>query len=281
VTVFDLRGTADQNRLVTEALALADFPWEWLLPGLAKEGKEKIAVDWKDLSRFGQAAVSARAGAGHDGEHEHDVVTPEGRATPIEREVEGRRAVLGLFYLPPFTRIVLHTGLVTRPKLAHEVFLAEAWHGVDLLYMTNAHRVAVVNAVHEQSLPEGYVVKDGVPLGLDGHACGWFDVGPYEWWVGETVMALLSASFAPTVPNTIKLRHPVTRKAATRVRYALVGPDLFGTKSGKAYHRASCPFIRASWRRHKTTWATPEDAALAGRRACRVCRPPVTSWEPL
>lgn len=269
MSIFVLRGNQQQNALVESALAKCDFPWSRMLPSLRREGKTTINVDWQDLTRFG-----ASQSDGHNHIHDdHGAV-----AHPIQRVVEGRSRVLGLFYLPPHTRIVMDLGLVERSVLGEEVLLDEAGHAVDYHYMTNAHRLSFINSLHRDQLPDDYVVRDGVALGLDGHVCSWFDVGPYAAWVGETVMEGFVRAFAPRVPVSMTLNHPVKHLSATRFRWSLLGVNLFGTKRGRAFHLDSCPFIRASWRLHKTTWVTPEDAVKTGRKPCRVCDPPTHSW---
>jgi methylphosphotriester-DNA--protein-cysteine methyltransferase len=54
--------------------------------------------------------------------------------------------------------------------------------------------------------------------------------------------------------------------------------SLVGTKLGRAYHLSSCRLVRASWLMHKVTWSTPQEAVDAGRRPCRVCKPPQSQW---
>jgi len=191
---------------------LCDFPFDVLAPSLAREGKASIAVDWEDLSAFGFVALED---AEHT--HEHGVHT-------ISRVVDGRSRVLGLFYLPPYTRVVLDNLLESRPALAMEVFLSEGAHAVDYHYMTNAMRVAVWNALHEdnQDLAEGTTVEESGDL---NHGHSWFD-GPagYSTWVGEAFMAAFVKAFAPSIPVTITLAHPTSDEAAHVIRHA-VSPE--------------------------------------------------------
>lgn len=196
--IWNLRGTAAQNALVQRAVDRCDMDYSKLAPSLQREGKTQIAVDWEDLSRY-----AASDGKGHDHVHDGDAV-----AHPIERVVEGRRRVLGLFYLPPYTRIVLDVGLEQHPELAQEVFLAEGAHAVDYHYMTPEHRRLFTNSVHTQQLPEGANTADGAAFNLDGHRCSWFDVGSYADWVGEAFMeGFIEAT--SDVRCTIQLNHPV------------------------------------------------------------------------
>jgi len=209
---FHLSGTPAQQAIARDALAVCDFPFDRLLPSLQREGRSSIRVDWADLSRY---TVSSEK-AGHDHIHEGDAV-----AHPIERDVEGRARVLGLFYLPPYTRIVLDLSLTALPRLAIEVLLAEAAHAVDYHYMTPDMRRAFVNSVHTQQLAPTTPTDDGVPFHLDGHTCSWFDVGDYADWVGEAFMEGFIEAFAPSVPVTIQLNHPVGEEDRRVIRESL------------------------------------------------------------
>jgi hypothetical protein len=186
--------------------------------------------------------------------------------------------VLGLAYYPPTLKVVLDSSLVNDPELAIEVMLAEGAHILDFVYLTNEHRVAIVNILHKDQLPRDYVVRDGVALGLDGHVCSWFDVGPYSAWVGEAFMEGFIEAFT-TTHATISLNHPVSPEQAQAIRRVILGepaplPILFvGTTKGRAYHTAKCPFIRPSWVVTAKGWTSAANAVADGRRPCRVCRP--------
>ncbi len=270
--VWNLQGTEAQQRIAREGLALCDFPFYRLAPELrAEAGRDSIPVEWADLSRYNATPAVAYNGVAVTVPEEHNHIHEDGdTAHPIERVVNGRSRVLGLAWYSG--KVTLDVGLEQDPRLAHEVLLAEGAHMVDFFYMTNAHRRAVVNALHRDQLPAGYEVQDGAPFGLDGHQCGWFEVGPYGMWVGEAMMEAFIESFSP-VQVTIQLGHPVSPVQAAYIRRLLLGPALVGTARGKAYHRDSCPFIRW-WRAQVSSrWPTPTDAERDGRRACRVCRP--------
>lgn len=199
--IFDLAGTPAQQQTIRDALARCDFPFDRLRDSLAREGKDRIRVDWEDLSRYGSTAAADDHGA-------HTIV----------REVEGRSRVLGLFYLPPHTRIVMHSTLAG--SLAHEVFLAEAAHAIDYHHMTPAHRRAVWNALHADHQDVAEVIPES---GDVDHGHSWFDGDAgYGSWVGEALMEGFVRAFAPTVPVTISLDHPVTPAAAQAIREALV-----------------------------------------------------------
>lgn len=200
--IWQPSGTTQQQGLVSEALARCDFPWDALSASLAAEGKTAIRVDWEDLSRaVGDAATHA-----------------------VTRDADGSARTLGLFYLPPNTRVVLDVSLTASPELAWEVMLAEAAHAVDYHYLTDGMRVAVWNAVHGDSddLGPGAAVPDSGDI---SHGHSWFDGrAGYATWVGEAFMQVFVAAFAPTVPVTIQLAHPVTAEAAATVRDALMPP---------------------------------------------------------
>lgn len=214
--MFKLNGDARQQEILQAGIDDCDFPFDELAPSLAKEGKTAIDVSWEDLSRYSAKLEQKTA---DDHQHFHD---GDAELSPVIREVEGRARVLGLFYLPPYTRIVLDNSLVNSPTLAQEVFLAEAAHAVDYHYMDNDMRLAVWNALHvaEHDLKQGDTVHESGDL---GHGHSWFD-GPsgYGTWVGEAFMEAFVKSFAPNVPVTIHLDHPVSHEAALQIREALL-----------------------------------------------------------
>lgn len=256
--IFEHTGSEQQRALTVAALDLCDFPFDRLAPSLAREGRASIRVEWADLSRY-------RAG-GHAHIRDGDAI-----AYPIEREVETRARVLGLFYLPPNTKIVLDTTLTAHPALAHEVFLAEAAHAVDYHYMTADHRRAVVDALHVEDLPAGADVSDTARFRLDGHVCGWFADGiPYQWWCGEAMMEAFTEAFAPAVPVTVSLAHPVTAAIAAQVRRILLDDAQAvyqGPASSRVYHDTHKGIAPGR------VFASAQDAQAAGLRACKVCRP--------
>lgn len=279
------RGSPSQNALIQRALAACDFPFDALAPSLHAEGKTSIAVEWADLSR------SARAGGSG---HHHDEPAPEAPpAEPgghshedgvhsVEREVDGRSRVLGLFYLPPYTRVVLDLSLEQNPALAIEVFLAEAAHAVDYHYMVprGGMRRAVWNALHSIPGPAG----DPIPESGDvDHGHSWFD-GPagYSSWVGEAFMEAFVEAFAPSVPVTIQLAHPVSPDMAALVRTALLAPlappppesppppppgRVYRGRYRAVYHDSHARIQPVEW------YASAEVAEAAGLRACRTCKP--------
>lgn len=274
MTLFALRGTPSQNAIVADALARCDFPFELLAPSLAAEGKQAVAVEWADLS--------ARTRAAGGGDHDHD--EPHGHADgvhSIERVVDGRRRVLGLFYLPPYTRVVLDVGLEQAPQLAMEVFLAEAAHAVDYHWMVPAGwmRRAVWNALH--SIPG----REGSPVPESGdvdHGHSWFDgPGGYATWVGEAFMEAFVEAFAPTVPVTIQLDHPVSPDKAVLVREALLpappppAPAPPRDPAARVYRGTYRAVYHDSHRRIEPVqwYESALDAEADGLRPCRTCKP--------
>jgi hypothetical protein len=266
--MWNLVGTPSQNVLVQQALDRCDFPWPLLLPGLAREGKTSLRVEWADLSRYNHGAEG----------HEH----ADGAHT-IVREVEGRRRVLGLFYLPPHMKVVLDNSLVNHPTLAQEVFLAEGAHAADYAWMVDhGLRRQVWNALHSD---EHDIAHDVPESGDINHGHSWFD-GPagYATWVGESVMALFGMAFSD-VPVTIHLTHPITEEAIRVLRDAALPPtpeppptpDPEPEPSAARVYRAK-PHSKVVHDAHRgqepTEWfPSLSDAEAAGLRACRVCRP--------
>jgi hypothetical protein len=200
--IWTLQGTEAQQRIVRDALAACDFPFDQMLPSLQREGKTGIVVEWADLSRYTHGAAG----------HEH----ADGAHT-IVREVDGRARVLGLFYLPPHTKVVLDNALVDRPLLAQEVFLAEAAHAADYHWMVERGlRRAVWNALHGDDHDTDAPIPEA---GDVGHGHSWFDgPGGYSTWVGESWMAAFVKAYAPSIPVTINLAHPVTDAAVQEIR---------------------------------------------------------------
>ena len=214
MSIFNVVGNVSQTAIVWRAIDRCWFPFERLLPSLQMEGKKVIEVFWADLSHY-NATNSA-------GSHSH-VHVGDAQAHPIERTIGGRKQVLGLFYMPPHTRIVLDQVLVHYPDLAMEVFLAEVAHAVDYHSLTPNHRRKITNLLHTEQLPPDHPVGDGVAFRLDGHECSWFDVGPYEAWVGEAFMESFIEAFSD-VRVTIQLNHPTSPEVASQIHNLLLPP---------------------------------------------------------
>lgn len=282
--MWNLRGNDVQNSRIRYALNVCDFPFDRMAPSLAKEGKSEINVDWEDLSRYTRQLEEQKAQGGHLHVHEGDAT-----AHPVTRTVGGRERVLGLFYLPPYTRIVLDQGLVNNPELAAEVFLAEGAHAVDYHYMTNEMRVAFWNAIHadHEDLAEGTTVTESGDI-TNGHS--WFD-GPagYGTWVGEAWMEGFVEAFSP-VRVTINLQHPVPPEARDVIRSVLLGEEVvepepfpeeqvppvdqppstgpvFAPSTTKKYHDSHAKIRQDRW------FESSAEAQAAGLVACKVCKP--------
>lgn len=258
MTIWNLRGTDTQQQIVREALDLCDFPFEQLRPSLEREGKQAIDVDWEDLSRYNHGAAA----------HEH----AEGAHTVV-REVDGRARVLGLFYLPPYTRVVLDASLVGNPPLAREVFLAEAAHAVDYHFMAERGlRRDVWNALHGDHEDTAVDVPEA---GDVSHGHSWFDgPGGYSTWAGEAFMMAFTKAWAPSVPVTIQLAHPVSDEAAAEIRAAMLGAifdEVFGLERSAIVHDDHRGIDA------ERTWPTLAAAVADGRRPCRVCKPKETA----
>jgi hypothetical protein len=252
--IWNLQGTEAQQRIVRDALAACDFPFDQMLPSLQREGKTSITVEWADLSRYTHGAAA----------HEH----ADG-AHAIVREVDGRARVLGLFYLPPHTRVVLDNTLVDRPVLAQEVFLAEGAHAVDYHWMRERGlRRAVWNALHADDHDTDAAIPEA---GDVGHGHSWFDgPGGYSTWVGESWMAAFVEAFAPSIPVTINLAHPVTDAAVQEIRAAfaehLPGKPVYRGRTD-VFHDSHRRIVPVEW------FGSSQAARAAGLRPCRVCRP--------
>jgi hypothetical protein len=267
VTIWRFTGTENQRRVACEAMARFDFPWDLLCDSLIREGRSVVEVAWADLSRY-----SARGLLDHD--HHVD------GAHPIIREVDGRLRVLGLFYLPPHTRVVLDVSLEHDPELAAEVAGAEAAHAVDYHWLAQQPeprgRWGVTNLLHRDDLVPGHPVHDGVAFTLDGHTCSWFDVGSYADWTGEAMMELFVEAFSDVVV-TIALNHPTSPEVARTFRQWVLeasgdasGPGskrVFAKRKGNVAHDSHDGIEQARW------WDSLAAAQADGMRACRTCKP--------
>ncbi len=273
MTVWEYRGTPSQVAIARQTFDACSFPWEKMRDGIVAACGGAfclVVVEWADLSRY--AAARGAQSATHD--HDHGV-------HPVER----RGRVLGLAYYPQPARqfpgkVVLDNSLEAEPALAAEVALSEGAHMVDFHALTNAHRIAIWNALHpgaEQDIPDGVQVVDGADL---GHGHSWFDVGGYYEWLGEAWMGLFVRAFSP-YPVTINFSHPPTDEAIAAVQALflppavppVVLPTVRGKSRGKVYHRADAHPLWFRLPGATVEWATPAAARAEGRRACRLCDP--------
>jgi hypothetical protein len=162
--MFDITGTPEQVRIVEDAIAACDFPWQWLANGLRHDtGRTAIPVEWADLSRYTAQVAAQRESGGHEHIHEDgDTADP----------LEARERVLGLFWYSG--RIQIDLSLTNDPRLAAEVFLSEVAHAVDVFYLTPDQRRKIWDLYHEgQSATAEHDA-----------AHGWFDV-PFKDWEGD------------------------------------------------------------------------------------------------
>lgn len=256
VGIWSLVGRDAQNAVVRSALARSSFPWDRLKPGLRRAvGREIIPVEWSDLSRY----APARAAGGHGGHVEDHHVEEDGdQGHVLIAEVDGRRAPLGLAWYSG--RITLEQSMDT--VLATEVFLAEAAHMVDFFYMTPEMRDAVFLAFHPgQTKAEAF-----------GHGHGWFEEtgnNDYWSWVGEGFMGGFTAAFSDLRPSIGGFVHAVDAAGADRIRRVLLGDirPVFGSARSLVFHDAHAGI------RQDLSWPTAADAAAAGRKPCRICKP--------
>lgn len=259
--LFDLQGTAVEQRMAKSILDRTKFPWYALLPGLAQDtGKTKIPFTWDDLSRFNTSNAAASVEEDH-GDHDHDHSGDEKFHT-ISRVVNGRSRVLGLAYYSG--RVSIERTLIHNPPLAGEVTVSEGAHMIDFFWMRNEHRVGLWNAFHvdepEHQLPLDTVVTDGKDL---GHGHGWFDVGGYYSWVGEALMGLIVKGYSD-FPLTIHFDHPITPAVLQAGRRALT--PYFGVKNGKYFHDQH-------GRAKPEVYFTDRKIASLNRVPCPVCKP--------
>lgn len=301
---WSLRGTAQQNAIIQQALDRCDFPFETF-------GEDRtIPVEWADLSRYsaapvgGDSPLEAHAAPGASAEHDHDgefdvlaisAELAEELRLPVEErprahgdddhhEGVARERVLGLAWYSG--RVTIEQTLVANPTLAMEVFLSEGAHMVDFFGMTDEHRVGVWNAVHppHQHLEPGTQIADGIDL---GHGHSWFDVGGYYSWVGEAFMGLFVRAFS-NVPVTINFNHAATAEASAKVRDIFLPavedvPEPEPTpptpepepEAGEYFGISGSNVVHDSHRgiRRDVEFDTLEEARAQGRRPCRTCKP--------
>jgi len=244
--MWEVRGTPAQNSIVEAALAACDFPFQRLLPKLqAEKNKSTIPVEWADLTAYGAQLAEAAAVGRHEHIHKgddlgHQVHHPQNRAQ-----------VLGLAWYSG--KVSLDLSLEAEPLLAQEVFLAEGAHMVDFFYMADEHRAYISAALHD--------------FNDDEHGHGWFDVGSYREWVGESFMSVFIRSFAPSIPVTIPFVHMAAGDDARLIRSALLGPKVFAVPFGKVFHDSHRLRFPARW------FVSRDEAVRQGLRPCGVCRP--------
>lgn len=137
--LFHLHGTRDQDRIVQGALDRCDFPWHLLRPGLwADTGRERIPVEWADLSGVTYSEVATPAG-----ERATVIHTPAG---PSALAWRSGRVTLDHH----LTRTYAGPG----HEIAHDLralraFLTAAAHMVDLFWLSDRQRDGVWSICHD------------------------------------------------------------------------------------------------------------------------------------
>lgn len=128
---FQLQGTDPaQERIVADAVAACDFPWDLLRPGMKAKGWQSIPVEFADLSR--------------------DTKVDEAHAF-----APNRRGTLGLYWYKGLIQI--EQSLVqSDPRMAAQVILAEGAHAVDDCYMTEVMHESLVKLWHPDGVDDGH-----------------------------------------------------------------------------------------------------------------------------
>lgn len=249
---WDLSGLTEKQRaIITRALDLTDFDFTVLLPGLVvQRSKTTIPVEFIDMAPYERRL---------DGSAHQHVHAGEDLGHPITRDIEGRRAVLGLAWYSGKVSVALR--LEDQPDLAMEVFLAEGAHMVDFFYMTPEHREQIFAIYH---------VGDAAP-----HDHGWFEETGndlYWSWVGESFMYGFIAAFSKVHGTNDSFIHRTTPEIGQRIRDVLVRPaPIVRRVRSTIYHRMG------GWHERQIPDAmqeglASEEAALAlGFRRCKSC----------
>jgi hypothetical protein len=257
VTVlFDIQGTPNQQRLVSEGLAKCDFPFERMRSKLWQDVRRNaIPILWEDLSQWGAQSAQAQAHPSTDHHHDHERNPSPDSTDADPLEVRGR--VLGLAWYSG--KVSLDLSLESDPPLCDEVNISEIAHMVNF-FDPNFPEQAIFDIFHGGSTPE------------HGHA--WFDKGSYWDFVGESFMGGFIYAYAPTVPVTIEFNHPATPEVGRKIR-ELLTPELvvpetfnfFGVTNSKVFHDSHERIKK------DLLWRTYHDAEEAGRRPCKTCKP--------
>lgn len=188
MSIFDIHGSAEQTRLTQAAIERCDFPWERLLRQLRSEsGRDDIRIVWADLT----------------------VPADTARAHKLGPDVTSRRRTLGRAWTNGVVEI--DHSCAADPELAAEVVLSELAHQVDFHYLTAAHRRAIFAAYHRP--------------GQAPHGHGWFDMGDYSTWVGESFMGGFTRAYSDVAVTLTRFTHQTTDDVARRIR-AIVTPSL-------------------------------------------------------
>jgi hypothetical protein len=250
--IFDLSKLGAAERTITaEAIARCEFEWGRLLPGLrAARGKDRIPVEWTDLSRMASEAKSAH-------EHVHDEHGDVGH--PIvhyaaEQGVPYRKRTLGLAWYSG--KVSIDSSLLASPTLAGEVFLAEGAHMLDFFWLVEEQRRELIDLLHG--------TESGAQTAEHGHT--WFDNPDYFSDVGEAFMGLFVRAFSDYPVTLTGFKHRVTEEMARSAR-DLLQPRAYGRRRSKVFHLTTHAWMLGA----AENWRSSDAAQRAGRRYCRLC----------
>jgi hypothetical protein len=250
--IFDLSklGAAEYS-ITAEAIARCEFEWERLLPGLrAARGKDRIPVEWTDLSRM---ASEVKGAHGHvyavHGDVGHPIVVNAAQGAPY------RRRTLGLAWYSG--KVSIDSSLLAQPELAGEVFLAEGAHMLDFFWLTEEQRRELNDVLHGPA----YDSKDEL------HQHTWFDNPSYWADVGEAFMGLFVLAFSNYPVTLAGFEHGTTPEMAKQAREYLQ-PTTYARARGRTYHALghSWTDLPPAYR-----WRSAEAAEATGRRYWYFC----------
>lgn len=256
--------TPKQREITVAALDACDYDFAKLQPGLRNDvNKEKIPVEWVDLSRYARSASRSAEEHDHDDhphtkENGHIHVEEDGKT--IAHGIMYRKRVLGLAWYSG--KVSVDVSLETDPELGKEVFLAEGAHMIDFFAMTPEQRAAIFASYQKEN-----------PTEVDAND-GWFEEKGDEdyWdWAGEAFMIGFIRAFAPSIPTKLdNFTHKSTPAVVSEIRRLLrlrTGSGVFSGPRSKVYHDVHKGVKRAR------EFASSLAAQEAGLRPCGVCKP--------
>lgn len=252
--VWQLQGTTEQQVIIADALARCNFPFPRLLPELQRSiNRSTIPVEWIDLSRYSHYADSSiDDSVAHVRHHEE----PEFDGDEYD-VLAYRQRVLGLAWYSG--KVSIEATLVNQPTLAQEVFLSEGAHMIDFFYLTETQRQRIFALYHDWDPYDEGSWEDHTEH-------GWFDIGTYREFVGESFMGGFTNAFSD-VPVSIPFSHVLQDQVSLRLLRKIVLDQawLFGVERSKVYHDSHRGIS------HDLEW--PVDQSPADRRPCQVCKP--------
>lgn len=171
----------------------------------------------------------------------------------IEAHSLYRERVLGLAWYSG--KISIEQSLVNDPVLAQEVILAEAAHMVDFFWLNDEQRTSLIKAFHSGQ-PE------------DTHE--WFDVGPYDTWIGEAWMGAFIVTYSD-LSDSMGMMHVAS---AVDVR-AILEPQEEPAPEPNFFRKRNSKVVHDSHRgvRVDISYSTLAEAIADGCRPCKVCKP--------